>query len=518
MRTPASIGLPADRFPEWRKGQAEALRHLLYSTERFNLLCIPTGGGKTVIAAGHLALENDVRGAYLTATNALLDQVDEQLGPALGIANVRGRSNYDCDIDPNVTAARAKCTGGVFCERKKGQGGPCGYYDTLAEARARRLVSTNYRFWLHAEESGSIGEFDTLILDEAHRVPDEISEFAAVSITASELRRYNLPAPAGPLVQWAMRALHAVDRQLEREGGIEHRRQTKDMARRLARLCRLSDETWIPSRPKRDEWRWDLLDPGALAEELLFRGAKKIILVSASIRRKTLRLLGVDEKVKFVEQSSTFPIQRRPIYYWPIAQLNYHAKSDVIDRWHEGMQEWTEPRLDRNGIVHPHSFDRGEEIYERAPKHHRRQMLLHRRGQDGADVLAEFKERGRTHPTILISPSVGTGTDFPGREAEWQIIAKVPYPSLASPLVKARSKADADYIPYVTMQTVVQIAGRVNRSIADQGETLIPDSAFGRLKGIYHEFAPQYFLAAIRTIDRKSKPPLPPPPLPVLPR
>lgn len=518
MKTPASIGLPASRFPEWRRGQAEAIRSLLYAQERFNLLCIPTGGGKTVIAAAYLAIENLERGAYLTATNALLDQVDEQLGPSLGIVNVRGRSNYTCDINPDVTAAKGKCTGGVYCENMKY--GPCEYYDGLRAAKASRLTSTNYRFWLHAEESGSIGEFDTLILDEAHKVPDEISEFAAVTINESELRRYGLEAPhtGRGLVRWAQYALNIVDAQLQREGSVDRRRQSKDMVRRLARLCRLSDETWIPSRPTRSQWRWDLLDPGALAEDLLFRGARKIILVSASIRRKTLQLLGVDDKVKFIEQSSSFPISRRPIYYWPIAGLSYKTRPEVLDRWHEGIAEITEPRLDRNGLIHSHSFDRGEEIYDRAEPKHKRQMMLHRKGQDGAEVLAEFKERGLTHPTVLISPSVGTGTDFPYRTGEWQIIAKCPYPSLGSPLVKARSKMDSDYIPYVTMQTIVQLAGREMRAQDDQGETFIVDSNFGRLKGQYHHFAPQYFLAAIRTIDRKAKPPLPPPRLGVLPR
>ena len=34
----------------------------------------------------------------------------------------------------------------------------------------------------------------------------------------------------------------------------------------------------------------------------------------------------------------------------------------------------------------------------------------------------------QTSGTVLVSPSVSTGYDFPGRECEWQFICKVPFP------------------------------------------------------------------------------------------
>ena len=509
MRSPQACGLPR-KFKEWRRGQERAARDLAFSDQRFNLICIPTGGGKTAVAMGYVGIEED-RAAYLTATRQLSDQVMDDFR-SMGLKDIRGRLNYICDIDDSKDASQAVCTGGVYCALMKGG---CTYYDKQRVARESRLVNTNYRYWLHAEESGGLGEFPILICDEAHRTPDEISDFAAVEVTEGEVRSFGLQPPprAGRSKPgyWASQSLHTLEILASQQASVERRRSIKNMQRRLARLCRLSDEAWLASSPRGGIWRWDLIDPGALAEELLFRGAKKIILVSASIRRKTLQLLGVDDKVKVLEQDSAFPVTQRPIYYWPVARPGRSMSSFEKRAWLGANATIIEPRMDRNGVIHSVSFDRAWEIFNALPQHQKRMTIIHKRGEAAADVFEEFVERGKRRPTILISPSVGTGVDFKYQIAEYQIIPKVPFPDMSSPLVKARAKHDKEYIPYVTMQTLVQNAGRPVRADDDHGETFITDGNFGWLRGSHWDFAPRYFHAAVRTIDKDDTPPGPPP-------
>lgn len=508
MRTPAAAGLPADRFPLWRKGQDRALRELLFSSDRFNLLCIPTGGGKTAIYMGHAGVD-DGRQCVLTATKALQDQITNDF-ESMGLVDMRGRQNYICNIDERWRADQAKCTAGVYCPLMREPGG-CDYYDQRRLAGQSRLVTTNYRFWLHDEESEQLGRFDTLVLDEAHRAPDEISEYAAVEVHAKELLRFGVDMP-GDLRRherpegWASRALHELEGQEIGMTSLEKRKAHRSLTRRLARLCRLSDNDWLGSRPKRDLWRWDLIDPGALAEDLLFRGAKRIILASASVRKKTLELLGVQSKVNITEQESTFPVKRRPIYYWPVANVGRKLTPGGRREWVEAMDLIISGRGDRKGRIDGVSYRLCEEIYRTSGE--RSRMILHERGQDAGDVLRAFR---RAKPgAVLVSPAFNTGTDFPFDQCEYQILAKMPFPDMSSPLVRVRSKNDKDYVAYVTMQNVVQSYGRGNRDIEDQCETFVVDSNFGWMRARHWDFAPRYFHVAVKTLKKDSLPPTPP--------
>lgn len=509
MRTPASCGLP---FPSWRKGQDRAARELLFSDRRFNMLTTPTGGGKTG-AYMAVAGTDDGRHAVLTGTKLLMDQIGD-LYRSMGIVDMRGRSNYICDIDHKKTAAEAVCTGGVFCRLMK-EGG-CAYYDQKREAAQARLVVTNYSYWLHDEESGALGDFDTLILDEAHNAPDQISEFAAVTVSRGELISFQLDAPPTGMRRpssWASKALYQVEAMGKESRDVERRRTAFALQRRLARLCRLSDSEWVGSKPDDKHWRWDLVDPGSLAEDLLFRGASKVIFVSASVRRKTLQLLGVKEDVRVIEQDSTFPVIRRPIYYRPVTSVGR-----AMSRWdredlYDAIDAFIEPRLDRKGLLHSHSFEWAKEIYDHADHKTRQHFLVHEQGQPGEEVLARFRIRSAESGTLLLSPSMTTGVDLPYDECEYQVIPKCPFPPLGSPLIRARMARDKDYYPYVTMQTLVQMTGRGMRAQDDQCETIILDSNFGRLRGQHWDFAPKYFHVAVQTLKGEAKVPKPPPPL-----
>ena len=511
MRTPSSIGLP-DKFEKWRKGQDSALKDILYSSDRFDMLTTPTGSGKSATYMGLTAVNGDRRACVLTATKALQTQLLSDFR-AMGLVDMRGRSNYDCEI-ADVSAAEGQCTAGIWCEYLKVPG--CGYYDQRRVAAASRLVVTNYAYWLYDEESRGIGDFHTLILDEAHTAPNQISDFAAVEVNERELGELKLPLPGKRSFKtWAPDTIERIERMLTAEDTLDLKRKKKArrLQRDLSRLCRLSEQDWVASvsvKPMRS-WRWDLIEPGLLAEELLFRGAKKVILASASVRRKTLELLGVEQSVSVHEQASTFPVNRRPVYYWPVANVRRGMTEAEIVRWIDAIDWFIGARLDRKGIIHSVSYDRAWEILKRSRHRWKGLFLVDSRKMDTAELVRQF--RASDAPCVLISPAVGTGLDFPYDEVEYQIIPKVPFPDLSSPLVRARQTRDRTYGAYSAMQTIVQETGRGMRAEDDQCETVILDANFGWLRAAHWDFAPRWWHVAVRTIDAKGKPPAPPPPL-----
>lgn len=513
--TPADLGL-SDKFSQWRKGQFRAFEGIVYTKQRFTELITPCGSGKSATYMASSMISDDERTAILTATRSLQDQLlDDFL--VTGLVDIRGRDNYICNIDESKTAGNAKCTAGVFCSRMKRQSadGPCDYYDQKFDASRGQRVNTNYAFWLHDEESASLGQFHRLILDEAHKAPEEIERFAQVVLTSDELKQFGIEPPktSHSQGQWKIYALDRVQATMHRRlpgksdlvtgSHLTWLRKGKAIAKKLARLCRLSEHEWLFSHAGR-AYRWDLLEPAALAEDLLFRGARKIVLASATVNKKTIQLLGVDPSlVKVIEQDSTFPVRNRPIYFWPVARVGMSMSSLDMQYLIRAIDQIIESRLPRKGIIHAVSYRFAQAIVEKSKFAGKGVFLLDDRKTPTAQVVAEF--RRRKDGAVLVSPAVQEGLNFPGQEAEFQIIAKMPFPDRRDPLIQAKTKRDRDYIPYVVLQNVVQAAGRIVRSETDVGETWILDGHFTWLRGGYYHYLPRWFSVAIRTLGQRLR-------------
>jgi Rad3-related DNA helicase len=520
MARPQDYGLPK-KFREWRRGQEQAVRILLYGRDRFNLLNIPVGGGKTATYMSYVLANPDERHLILTHSHALLDQLFAEFRKK-GLEDVRGRGKYVCLIEPTKMADDGKCTAGMFCEYMRGDN-LCEYYDRRRIASESNVVGSTYAFWLHNEESDAIGSFDTVICDEAHIAPDEISNFAKVRITRRELDRFGIMPPGSygrrvsvRIKEWGPRALDVLN-EAEDEAktrgfrSFADRKMAKDLGRKLQRLCRLGEEDWIFSADGREAWRWDLVDPGALAEDLLFRGAKKVVLSSSTVRRKTLQLLGVDDKVKVVEQASTFPVANRPIYYWPQAKVGRGMTGHERGYLFEAMRHICDTRDDRSGLIHCVSYEFGKEIDDYLRLHGVR-TFLHVSPRRGGPSVAEFVEmfKSKKRGTVAISPSMDTGVDLPYSLCEFAIIPKMPFPGMADPLIKARQKRDRTYTAYLTLQRLQQSVGRHVRFDDDKGETFILDAHYGWMRNAYWEFISKWFTNAIRTVASRDLPPTPP--------
>jgi Rad3-related DNA helicase len=120
-------------------------------------------------------------------------------------------------------------------------------------------------------------------------------------------------------------------------------------------------------------------------------------------------------------------------------------------------------------------------------------MVIHD-SRTARDTIRRFRESDP--PMILVSPSVGTGYDFPYDAARWQIIAKIPFPDGRGRVMEARTAGDRTYPLYVALTDVVQMAGRVMRAEGDYGETFIVDDQIQWLMWKHRDFIPGWFRSA----------------------
>lgn len=416
---PIKLGLP-DRFSSWRPGQARSVMRLVDSPSRFPCLVAPTGSGKTGIIAATIRLLGG-KWVWLVSTKPLADQVRSELGAHLGYADVRGQSNYPCPVDPPSTVDLGPCHAGHPCDLRRGG---CPYYDAIRTAHdpATRVTLSNYSWWLHANRHGEpFPAIDGLVLDEAHAAPDELASFLACLISRDSVRRF-LHGIAPPPKGWRYWAHHRAN-DLETELEILKSKARTDRAQRknlrTAKLLLLklnslssapSEADWVMEESKHG-WSFDPVSPAPYSETL-FRSTPKVILVSATMRPKTLHLLGLKEPdYDFHETPSSFPVARRPVYHFhgqPRIALSFRSDEGTLRLWVARIDNIIRRRLDRKGIIHCVSYARRDYLLRTSTFRHL--FITHQSGEQ-SQALSTF--RAAPPPAIFLSPSATTGIDLP---------------------------------------------------------------------------------------------------------
>jgi Rad3-related DNA helicase len=508
MMKPSDLGLPK-KYTKWRENQEEAIFRAANSTKPVVLTVCPTGFGKSLAYVAASLLRGG-RTMVLTMTKGLQHQLLSDFELSQGMVEVKGANAYPCKMFPDFTCDKGPCIIGQFCAFKADRS--CERLRAIDRARHAKLVVSNYSFWLynHAFSKESIGEFDTLILDEAHGSPQAMANF--LSIELDRTSAYLLPyLPSVPekydlndWVKWAYRVSGELAGE-EKLAKMDGNADAVSKIRRLQNMFKILvniDNTWvIDVHPDFVHFapKWVNL----YTEEFLFLDVPKIIMSSASVNEKTASLMGLrNSQCEYLEYPHSFPPESRMLTYIPTVKVRYKMTFEEKLQWIARMDEIIETRLDRKGIIHTISYGRASEIIHLSK--YADMMIIHS-AKDARSTIRRFKSSSR--PQILVSPSVSTGWDFPGTECEYQIISKVPYPSISSSLMKARINEDPEYLQYLAKQDIVQMCGRGTRFKEDYCENFIVDDLFPNFNKRYKKFTPAYFQEAIRQRLVVPKPP-----------
>jgi len=520
--SPTDLGAP-EEFDTWRPHQPAAILNITDTAHRFVGSVLPTGAGKTltVVAA---ALLSGWRTVFLTSTKLLQEQYLRDMA-SIGMVEVKGQSNYQClAFNDEHLKLREKpwqgcdegpCRSGLPCIRKpapdelsieKG----CLSYDAIAQARKSRFVVTNYKMWFNATRHfPTLGRFDCLVLDEAHHAPSELGGFLSTTLEPADAQVLGSSGPgsddAGAWADWAKRYSGAVQKALERrpEGKSELRRhrQFRKVLHKLGTLKDMTAGDWVIQQHG-PNWHFDPVWVSRYGETL-FRNIPHIVCTSATFTHKTAQMLGIpDAELAWHEAPSDFPVARRPVYFVPTVKVDYKADESQIRMWLATIDNFLRRRRDRKGIIHAVSYARAKTI--RDFSEFGASMILNER-TDTKEVVERFRQAGPG--AIFVSPSVTTGYDFAGKQCEFQIIAKIPFPDRRNPVTAARTQHDKTYPAYIAMQELVQAVGRGMRSAEDQCETAIFDSNCSWFMKNHRDLAPQWFLEAYRRVDTLPEPP-----------
>jgi Rad3-related DNA helicase len=241
-------------------------------------------------------------------------------------------------------------------------------------------------------------------------------------------------------------------------------------------------------------WAYDYLD------KYVFSHYDMVFLMSGTILDKNLfcQLNGLDvSKAVYYSISSPFPLRNRMIYYMPVGKMSYKSKEETFKRYIPYIKKLLDKYKNKKGIIHTNSFELANWIKDsiKDPR-----LIFH--DSSNKDEMLRLHIESE-EPTVIVSPSMDTGVSFDDDSARFQIIAKVPYPSLASQKNKMRQSNNPDWYSWKTVSGFIQMTGRAVRSDMDYADTIVIDGGFGDVMKHSSHFLPDWIQNAIKKINIK---------------
>ena len=530
-------------FNEPREQQVSAiekgLSSLVDDDKRFFILEAGTGVGKSAVGLTLASLlgsaltkeEGFSRGSYALTTQKILQQqyIDDFYKAPHYMLDLKSSSNYQCSFHSATSCGESQRAlkvaekGSAFfrnCTRN------CVYKKAKEDFINGTHGITNFSYFL-AETSyaGKLVPRDVLIIDEAHNVENELSKFIEVSISDAfvnmalkkqipELRTQKqaykwIKDEYLPELKLYFTVLEAKIGKLL--GGYQRLKQFEKLAKQVEivdkHICKIerfmqvySDDNWVFNDAVADgrssrKLEFKPIDISPFSEELLFKFGRKIILMSATILNEDAfcESLGIPKSdTQFMTIPSPFPVENRPVYYFPIGKMNSREINDTLPKLTEAVKSILEQHKHEKGIIHCHTF----RIANHLKRTIRSRRLLIHDSSNRDEVLR--KHISGSSPTVLLSPSMAEGVDLKDDSSRFQVVCKIPYPYLGDKLVKKRMYKWKWWYPLQTTKKIVQSVGRSVRDENDYAVTYILDQDWDRFYSKHSQLFPQTFKEALK--------------------
>jgi Rad3-related DNA helicase len=517
---------------------------------KFFLLNLPVGSGKShlalMIADWYKKNVNKLAKVDIITNSKILQ--DQYSGTYESISDLKGKENYECE-----SYACSCAQGSEFNRLNKTSCESCPYTFAKESFISGNISLTNfYLYILYAIYNPKLLESRdsrVLIVDEAHEFDDVMSDFITIKITENIIKRFKFGGEYdilkklkdvttinqyveflrylnGEVVQTLdsmEKGMSKTPRNVKQDkrdlkinkliGGKNSDVKMMQLATDLRQLQLKIEiflkeykenpnnwvlETYYNEKVKQKElslepiWAYDYLD------KYVFSNYDMVILMSGTILDKNLfcQLNGLDvTKAVYYSIRSPFSVKNRPIYYMPLGKMSYKSKEETFKKYVPYIKKLLEKYKNKKGIIHTNSFELAKWIEQSIQD----PRLIFHDSSNKDEMLRLHKES--EEPTVIVSPSMDTGVSFDNDDARFQIIAKVPYPSLGSQKNKLRQSNNPDWYSWKTVAGLVQMTGRPVRSEIDYADTIILDGSFGDVIKHSSHFIPDWIQEAIKKIN-----------------
>lgn len=446
--------------------------------------------------------------AILTVTKSLQNQYLNMFPDG----NVlKGKSNYECSINPNVNCEHGNC---IFSSKQRGickKQSLCPYTRAKQDTVSNKIAFYNYSMFNKLVSHVKHKQF--LICDEASELENEIVKQYTITLKFSELTKIDDTIPPSPALDASLGKyytwLESVYLTCEHEyTEFIKKLQSNKRKKKLspAEYKRITLLLYYKETSKTILDAWNLTDyivkhekgsivfqpfnVNNLAKELFIYG-DTVILMSATIvdHHSFARTLGIDDYY-YIEAKMTLDSAKAPIYILDKFPLNYKNKDKMLPKMCEYVDAILHHHKGQKGIIHTYSMDILYAIQKYCRSRNR--MLFRSLNATNEQLLEEHRES--VLDTVLVSPSMSHGVDLKGKLGEFQIIMKAPFLPLNDVRIKKLFNSNKVWYQNMMLSTLIQMCGRCNRDVDDYAITYILDANV--LRSIRSNLAviPQYFI------------------------
>ena len=249
-----------------------------------------------------------------------------------------------------------------------------------------------------------------------------------------------------------------------------------------------------------------------LGERLAFKSShSRVLLMSATILdpKTFCKSVGIPlEKAFFIRVPSTFPPANRLIIGdLSVGSMTYYYKDKTMPKMLDRLLELSEKHQNQKGIIHTGNYENMSKLQKwargNATEFYERLLFPDERTFEHKSRLLDQHTNGK-EPTILCGPGFIEGLNLKDDLARFNILMKLPFMSLANPLIKRKALEFPEWYALQTALAIIQAIGRSVRSEIDWSVIYILDLAW---KAFYVEnknvLFPNYIQEAIRWVSTK---------------
>lgn len=208
--------------------------------------------------------------------------------------------------------------------------------------------------------------------------------------------------------------------------------------------------------------------------------------------------VAIPDKKFYLKMPSVFDYTNSPIFFVKEYELSYRKKEESLPYIIKMINGIMHMYKDYRGIIQTGSYAFAKALQNGLDRESAKRLILYEDSNSKNDGLELYKcDKNR----VLVGPSLIEGLSFDDDLCRFQIIMKVPYPSLADKFVSAKMNYDKQWYSNTTAISILQGVGRGVRNMHDWCVTFILDGCFLRLYYMSQSMFPPEFSSRIQVID-----------------
>lgn len=376
----------------------------------------------------------------------------------------------------------------------------CDYVKQQRMIRAVPRGLMNYYMYMSLGNSGR-QQAPNLVIDEAHGVIGTLQDLNGYKMWQHDWHYPNWVRDTKSFLKWiaGRKSVTTID---EKE---------KEMLQFVDQQLQSSRPQYVFQRTKLDWMRtkepelrdcilWKPVDISRPDVPLWKRDIQKLVLMSATLSRRDIEALGLHKKrVLLIQGHSPIPKTQRPVILDSVISLNYGNLVPGTEQVANYIHNVLAPRHEgEKGVIHA-TYQQAELLR----KHLKGSRYIFHDRYDKQEKYEQFLKATPESGAILVASGLYEGIDLPGDLGRWQVVAKVPWLSLADPAVKYKADSDRGWYDWETLKVIIQASGRVCRTPQDHGLTYIVDGSIIPLYERNKKQLPEWFTEAVKFDTRR---------------